>query len=95
MEYDADDYITEHPKIKRSSRLSFENNEIQGSLKDLIVLAYEARDDAGYTKFRIFVSEHGTPALEFFDGLISTRIETEEQEHHSWLSKLWRKDGKA
>jgi len=84
-----------HPKIKRSNRLSIENNEIQGSLKDLIVLAYEARDDAGYTKFRIFVSEHGTPALEFFDGLISTRIETEEQEHHSWLSKLWRKDGKA
>ena len=90
-----DDYITDHPKIKRSNRLSFENNQIQGSLKDLIVLAYEARDDAGYTKFRIFISEHGTPALEFFDGLISTRIETEEEDHHNWISKLWRKNGKT
>jgi hypothetical protein len=90
-----DDYITEHPKIKRSHRLRYENNQIEGTLIDLIMLAYEARDDAGYTKFRIFISEHGTPALEFFDGLISTRIQTEEQEHHSWLSKLWRKDGKA
>lgn len=96
-----EDYITHHPNIKRSNRLKFENNSIEGSLKDLIVLAYEARDDAGYTKFRIFISEHGTPALEFFDGLISTRltptdgIETHEREHHNWLTKLWRKHGKA
>jgi hypothetical protein len=90
-----DDYITEHPKIKRSNRLRYESNQISGTLKDLIVLAYEARDDAGYTRFRIFVSEHGTPALEFYDGLIAPRIETEEQEQHSWLSKLRRKYGKA
>jgi len=90
-----DDYITEHPKIKRSNRLRYESNQISGTLKDLIVLAYEARDDAGYTRFRIFVSEHGTPALEFYDGLISTRIETEEEDHHNWISKLWRKNAKA
>jgi len=90
-----DDYITEHPQIKRAKRLKFANSEIDGTIKDLIVLAYEARDDAGYNRFRIFVSENGTPAFEFYDGLISTRIETEEEDHHNWISKLWRKNAKA
>ena len=87
-----DYYTNEHPKILRHNRLNFRPKEIDGSIRDLIMLCYEAMDDAEYNRFRIMITQNGTPALEFYDGLISTRRRTEEaEEKRSWIKNLFKR----
>lgn len=88
-----DYYTNDHPKILRHNRLNFRPDGIDGSIRDLIMLCYEAMDDAQYNRFRIMITQNGTPALEFYDGLISTqRYRTDEaEEKRSWIKSLFKK----
>lgn len=87
-----DYYTNEHPKITRHNRLNFTSNGIDGSIRDLIMLCYEAMDDAEYNRFKIMITKNGTPALEFYDGLVGTRrYRAEEEEKPSWIKGLFKR----
>ena len=87
-----DYYTNDHPKITRHNRLNFRPDSIDGSIRDLIMLCYEAMDDAEYNRFKIMITKNGTPALEFYDGLISTRRRNEEaEEKRSWIKGIFKK----
>jgi len=61
--------------IEKHSRFKYYPNAIDGSIADMIKLCYEIMDKTELNRFAIKISEHGTPELSFYEGMVGVRRE--------------------
>lgn len=80
-----------HYGIEKHSRFTYYPNAIDGSIADMIKLCYEILDKTELNRFAIKISEHGTPELSFYEGMVGVRRLDDEEEKKPLIKRLFRR----